>query len=165
MPPRLKLPHEKLAPRNRHRAGPPASTTIGVLAVIVGIAAAIALRPAQPPASLPQAQPAARQELPPLLDGLAVGDRIGAWEVHGVRTVERKLGVDLLQNDQLMTVWIAKKGVEQKLPPRETERYALFIGYPPESQAAASQDFELMLAEFEQRLRRTEATSAEPEGL
>jgi hypothetical protein len=164
MPPRLKAAHEKLAPRRKRS---PVATIVVVALAVTGAAAIALSRPSQPEPSataLP-AQTSLPADVSPLLDGLRLGDRIGGWEVHAVRSVDRKLGVDLLQNELLMTVWIARKGVEPKLSPRETERYSLFIGYPPESQAAAARDFELVLTDFAQRLERTERTSVVPHGL
>jgi hypothetical protein len=99
-----------------------------------------------------------------LLDGLAPGDAIGAWSVHVIRVIESQIGVDLLKDEQVLTIWIARKG-GQKVPPRQTERYAIFYGYPSSAQQEASRDIERILDEIEKRIRRTESAAPVPAGL
>jgi hypothetical protein len=173
MPPRLKATRGSPSPRRTRSR----STTIAVALLAIAATLAVLLIRARshpgahaipPPfsGSAPSpGEPALPAGASALLDGLRIGDRIGAWQVRAIRVLDRKLGVDLLLNERVMTVWIAQKGAHPMLPPRETERYALFFGFPPESQVAATRDLDLVLGAIEQRLRRTESVHPVPAGL
>jgi hypothetical protein len=100
-----------------------------------------------------------------LLDGLTLGQPIGSFQVHFVRRVDRRIGVDLRAGEAVMTVWIAQKGGSAERAPRETERYAIYYGSAPNAAELMNRELDTLLGEFESRIRRTETSVAVPAGL
>jgi hypothetical protein len=157
MPPRLKAPG---APIVRRR--PTSKWWLVPIVVLALIAVGIAVVPSSPE---PPVDVEAAEGSSELLDGLRPGDSIAGWRVHVMRVLDRQLGLDLTSGKDVVTVWIAKKGELEAPAPRETDRYAIYYGFPPESQPAALRDMETLLTEVETRIRRTEATVPPPPGL
>ena len=121
MPPKIKRPGE--APRApKRRAVWPL-----LLLVMVALAGALTLTLAVAPKNrAPAGEPVL--EPPPgtsaLLDGLKPGDTLGSYRVHVLRIIDGQLGIDLIQGEHVITVWVALKGSRPSVPPRETERYS-----------------------------------------
>jgi hypothetical protein len=158
MPPKRKA--IRAAPRRRKKSSLPwALMVIAGLILTLFVVLAVTRQPS----------PVKRSEAPPgviaLLDGLEHGYAIGAWQVHELRVIDAQLGIDFLSGPQIVTVWVARKGTQEKAPPRETERYALYYGFPPESQEAVSRDIDAILGDIEARVRRTEARVPTPPGM
>lgn len=167
MPPKLKRPGEAPSGRNRIAGG-----WIALGAVGIAIALGVTIFDSAPPAAEPRAAFTPAPVPPPappgateLLDGLAPGQALGAWKVHVLRIVDKQLGVDLLNDGKVVTVWIARKGSRPAAAPRETEKYALFFGHPPESREVAARDMEMLLSELEARVKRREGNVRIPEGM
>ncbi len=162
MPPKIKRPGE--APRApKRRAVWPL-----LLLVMVALAGALTLTLAVAPKNrAPAGEPVL--EPPPgtsaLLDGLKPGDTLGSYRVHVLRIIDGQLGIDLIQGEHVITVWVALKGSRPSVPPRETERYSIYYGFPPEARAGAEREMESILSEIERRLRSTEQSAAVPPGM
>jgi hypothetical protein len=119
-------------------------------------------RSAVPAPAAPGSVPA---EVIRLLDGLAVGDKLGGFSVFFLRVVEKNtIGVDLKRGPSLVTVWISRKGARRELPPRETELYAIAYGIAPGGPRLENAELEPVLAEVEARVRRNERRVPVPPG-
>jgi hypothetical protein len=95
--------------------------------------------------------------------GLRAGDPLAGGVVLRLREpIDRQLFVDVAYGQQLATVMISKKGARPHLPPRETERYALYYtadpGVPESTQAP-------LLDAIEKALRAREATAPATRGM
>jgi hypothetical protein len=106
----------------------------------------------------------------PLLDGLGVGDVIGAFRVSKIfvsrsHTDQPQLSIELERENAGFTVWVARKPLV-KNPPMSTDRYALTYGDArPVGVVIVQPTYDAAMTAIAERIRRTEATAPVPEGL
>jgi hypothetical protein len=155
---------------------------LGVLGMagLVVLALVLALRsqprrpaptPSAPTASerFPNAWPAEPpSDVAALLDGLGPGSPLtGKWRVRGVSPVEdHRIVVDVDRGDAGFRVWIVRRDQDSRLPPKQTERYALYTAQPrPNAEALQDEDYGEVLDALVERIARTETKLAIPAGM
>jgi hypothetical protein len=120
-----------------------------------------------PPPPLP-----AGPDVTTLLDGLAVGDALGAFKVTSIdlandEVMRRAIAVGLAHQDgHGFTLWIARPGVHSFTPFESTERYGFYHGhYHPPGTGPTEAEIAAVAGAIVPRVRKVEATVPVPAGL
>lgn len=103
-----------------------------------------------------------------LLDGIGVGDRVEGWRIENTRIDKHKrLRIDLQRGKTGFTVSIERKGGSSgRLPPRQSDKYKLFVGYQRLYGAPIPQGVEIkVLDAILERVKRAENRVPVPPGM
>lgn len=148
----------------------------GASLIVLALVLAASPHPKAPQPSAPTASeryPNAWPSEPPadvgaLLEGLGPGAPLsGSWRVRGVSPVEdHRIVIDVDRGDAGFRVWIVRRGQDPRLPPKQTEKYALYTAQPrPSAEALDDEDYGAVLDELSARIKRTESRVAVPTGM